>query len=200
MEIQSKRSSAKKASRAPKGSPTRVGRTRTRDRVFPILSQTLTHVHLHESTVMNGYAELDVSLEPELLNALNEIHPLLPEDVASRLTSVLESSPPSGKARTVPYTLLLDVSKWTRTDPGREAISNKSLRESDYAMISLLAGTRTAPNRRFPPPPKPELDPRRELNDRRAITTVINSLLSIFGAGWAVWLAAGQVGWRDEWV
>ncbi|VDB88658.1 unnamed protein product [Peniophora sp. CBMAI 1063] len=148
---------------------------------------------------MSGYTELDVSLEPELLNSLNDIHSLVPDDLASRLTSALESSPPSGKTRTIPYPLLLDVSKWTRTDSGREALSKDSLREADYTMISLLAGTRTAPNRRFPLPPKPELDGRRELNDRRAITTVINSLLSVFGAGWAAWLAAGHVGWKDEW-
>ncbi|KZV72207.1 hypothetical protein PENSPDRAFT_604659 [Peniophora sp. CONT] len=148
---------------------------------------------------MNGYTELDVSLEPELLTSLDSILPLIPEDLASRLTSALESSPTPGKTRTIPYPLLLDLSKWTRTDSGREALSKKSLRETDYTMISLLAGTRTAPNRRFPLPPKPESDGRRELNDRRAITTVINSLLSVFGAGWAAWMAAGHVGWRDEW-
>ena len=173
-----------------------------RDRVMPPSLQTSTHAHLHEPTIvgMSGYAELDISLEPELLALLNEIHSLVPDDLASRLTFALDSSPPPGKARTIPYPLLLDLSKWTRTDPGRKALSKKSLRETDYTMISLLAGTRTAPNRQFPLPPKPEVDSRRELNDRRAITTVINSLLSVFGAGWASWLAAGHVGWKDEWV
>ena len=74
-------------------------------------------------------------------------------------------------------------------------------------MVALLAGTRTSPERVFPPV-DPSLtlqnDPleirRRELSDRRAVTALLNALLSIAGAGVATWWAADRLGWRNEWV
>jgi hypothetical protein len=69
-------------------------------------------------------------------------------------------------------------------------------------MIALLAGTMTSPERRFPPHvPKGEVDQHKRFNaDRKAITGVINALLSIGGAGLATWWVAEGRGWKDEWV
>jgi hypothetical protein len=69
-------------------------------------------------------------------------------------------------------------------------------------MIALLAGSTTSPEKRFPPHERarPEHDLKREMNDRKAVVAVTNSLLSIAGAGFATWWATGVAGWRDEWV
>lgn len=71
-------------------------------------------------------------------------------------------------------------------------------------MLALLAGTTTSPERKYPSVPPPSLDRqasrRRELGDRRAVSAVLNALLSIAGAGVATWWAAGRLAWRDEWV
>jgi hypothetical protein len=127
---------------------------------------------------------------------------LLPEHLASAVAPYLVASPDDGPAgtRTIPYSLLLGISKWTRSEDGKHALeeNNPPLSPASYSMIALLAGTRTSPDRLFPPPPKHE--PTRELNDRRAVTAIMNALLSIIGAGAAAWFAAQSVGWRDEWV
>lgn len=76
-------------------------------------------------------------------------------------------------------------------------------------MIALLAGTRTSPERKFPAgSPVTRLDGRalsiedvkRNLDDRRAVTAVLNALLSILGSGAATWWAAERLAWKDEWV
>lgn len=70
-------------------------------------------------------------------------------------------------------------------------------------MVALLAGTRTSPEKSFPHMPvKPEAseEARRELNDRRAVTAVLNALLSVIGSGVATWWAADKLGWKQEWV
>jgi TMEM199 family protein len=70
-------------------------------------------------------------------------------------------------------------------------------------MVSLLAGTITSPERRFPPHKRhksADEEAKKEMNDRKAVIAVANSLLSIGGAGIAAWWASGIVGWRDEWV
>jgi len=66
-------------------------------------------------------------------------------------------------------------------------------------MIALLAGTTTSPERKFPAyiPPDPHADQKREYQDRKAVTALLNALLSIIGSGAATWWAAE--GWRPEW-
>ncbi|PSS31030.1 hypothetical protein PHLCEN_2v2443 [Hermanssonia centrifuga] len=70
-------------------------------------------------------------------------------------------------------------------------------------MVALLAGTRTSPERKFPSHAPLVTDGQaeagRELNDRRAVTAVLNALLSIFGSGAATWWAAEKLYWKDEW-
>lgn len=70
-------------------------------------------------------------------------------------------------------------------------------------MVSLLAGTRTSPDKRFPdvaPALSEAQNARKDLNDRRAVTALLNALLSIAGSGVAVWWAADKLRWRNEWV
>jgi hypothetical protein len=149
---------------------------------------------------------LTVSLEPHLADRLRGLLPVLPKDhdLNQRLSVVnCDPLPPS-----ISYTLLSDLSKWTRTPSGTAALEDASLDEHDYGMIALLAGTRTAPEKHFPMPaggwPTPaELraqDTRRNVSDRQALAHVVNALISIGGAAMAVWYAAGVAGWKNEWV
>lgn len=147
--------------------------------------------------------KLDISLEPHLDDRLRPLVPLLPEPLASQLRPLLQDSLSS---RTIPYELLSSISQWARSETGEFALQAHAppLRPQDYAMISLLAGTRSSPDRSLPAPLKDRSDPqylrRRELSDRRAITALVNALLSIGGAGAATWWAADRLAWKDEWV
>lgn len=69
-------------------------------------------------------------------------------------------------------------------------------------MIALLAGTQTSPERKFPAyvARSDDADGRFSYSDRRAVTNVLNALLSIGGAGAATWWAAGRLAWKDQWV
>jgi len=71
-------------------------------------------------------------------------------------------------------------------------------------MVSLLAGTRTSPEKNFPKSGMtdtvdPEQEAERDRNDRRAISALLNALLSIIGSGVAVWWAADRLHWKAEW-
>ncbi|KAF7356870.1 hypothetical protein MVEN_01022800 [Mycena venus] len=69
-------------------------------------------------------------------------------------------------------------------------------------MVALLAGSVTSPERKFPPyvPPKsPEEAAALKMAERKAITYLLNALLSIVGSGFAAWWAAGKTGWKNEW-
>ena len=144
--------------------------------------------------------------------------PVLPHDISADLSAVLgaaskpsctpSAAPPAhGTAYSQPlirYSLLSAISTWTRTAEGQKALTSHEppLDPNSYAMVALLAGTRTSPEKKFPavPVPVPGAGARKELNDRRAVTAVLNALLSIFGAGAATWWAADRLRWRDEWV
>ena len=69
-------------------------------------------------------------------------------------------------------------------------------------MISLLAGTCTSPEKRFPPyiPSDPLEERRRAIDDRKAISTVMNAVLSVVGTGAATWWATDRTGLKLEWV
>ncbi|KAI0766569.1 hypothetical protein BD413DRAFT_446378, partial [Trametes elegans] len=141
-------------------------------------------------------ARLAVSFEDHLADALRPLRPLLPDPV-------------SGQFRTIPYALLSSISKWTRTPEGAQALARHDppLHAADYTMVALLAGTRTEPDRRFPDLPVPHAGSsadaysttRRDASDRRAVTAVLNALLSIAGAGLATWWAADRLAWKNEW-
>ncbi|KZT63131.1 hypothetical protein DAEQUDRAFT_700475 [Daedalea quercina L-15889] len=145
--------------------------------------------------------DLNVSLEPHLLDTLRPLVRLLPEDIASRLDALVASDVPP--ANIISHSLLSSISAWTRSSDGEEALAshNPPLRPADYSMIALLAGTRTSPERKFPEYVAhiEGADERKAYSDRRAMTNVLNALLSIGGAGFATWWAAGRLAWKDEW-
>ncbi|KAI0644174.1 hypothetical protein C8Q79DRAFT_873152, partial [Trametes meyenii] len=169
---------------------------------------------------------LTVSLEEHLADALRPLLPLLPEALSADLNRALNaphsdpnsdvspgppsssgSSSPPPAVRTIPYQLLSTISKWSRTPAGAQVLASHEppLAAQDYAMVALLAGTRTSPDRKFPSAPSgtnadtPAAAQKRELSDRRAVTAVLNALLSIGGAGVATFWAAGRLAWKDEW-
>ncbi|KAH9852056.1 hypothetical protein C2E23DRAFT_827360 [Lenzites betulinus] len=170
-----------------------------------------------------GPATLAVSLEDHLAHALRPLLPLLPQPLAAELDSALHPPPSSLPSThsaassaqsaapeatpTVPYDLLAAISKWSRTAAGEQALVSREppLQRRNYAMVALLAGTRTSPDRKFPSVPVPgtalqtQAASRRELSDRRAVTAVLNALLTIGGSAAAAFYASGRLAWRDEW-
>ncbi|PAV20082.1 vacuolar h+-atpase assembly [Pyrrhoderma noxium] len=100
------------------------------------------------------------------------------------------------------YSTLSDISRWTRSAEGSALLKSAHLNSGDYHLVSLLAGTKTSPRSKPPPytpPESPEKRSRKEWNDRKALTAVANSLLSIGCAGGAAWWIADKQGWKDEW-
>lgn len=145
--------------------------------------------------------ELNISLEPHLIGVLVPLPPLLPAELATKLTPFLSDPRPP----TVPYTFLQNVSQWSRSAAGSAALQAHSpqLDQNDYTMVALLAGTTTSPERIFPqytPPKEPAELERQKQEEKKAITTLMNALLSIGGTGFAAWWAAGRTGWKNEWV
>lgn len=69
-------------------------------------------------------------------------------------------------------------------------------------MVSLLAGTRTSPEKKFPAyvAKDPESERRHAANDKKAVSTVVNGVLSVAGTGFATWWASERTGLRLEWV
>lgn len=158
-------------------------------------------------------AALDVSLEDHLVDLLRPLLPVLPASLHHDLAALLEASDDIGSAdspktrttRTISYSLLLSISTWTRSDPGKAALQGRSppLHPNAYTMVSLLSGTRTSPDRKFPNVAEavdPAQEAQRTTSDRRAITALVNALLSIIGSGVAVWVAADKLHWKNEWV
>ncbi len=158
---------------------------------------------------------LNVSLEPHLSESLRPLPSLLPDKLASQLRRYLvdpapQTSPPETHAETqpdsIPYELLHSISAWSRSSLGITALSSHTppLDSTQYSMVSLLAGAKTSPERKFPHtasgPRDHEAEAKRDLNDRRAVVAVLNALLSILGSGAATWWAAERLSWKDEWV
>ena len=86
---------------------------------------------------------LNISLEPHLRDALNPL-----QSIFSDLKPYLDPH-----TITIPYSFLLSISKWSRT----ASLKILNLDANAYTMISLLAGTTTSPERKFPTyfPPDP---------------------------------------------
>ncbi|RPD64275.1 hypothetical protein L226DRAFT_377631 [Lentinus tigrinus ALCF2SS1-7] len=168
---------------------------------------------------VSGTQPVLVSLEDHLAHTLRPLLTLLPEPLAEQLIQVLDNAPPTPSpgtppphgymcpplACTISYDLLAAISKWSRSPAGQHALASHQplLPAQDYSIVALLAGARTSPDRKFPHLPtstaQDEAAHRRELGDRRAVTAVLNALLSIIGSGLATWWAAGRLAWRDEW-
>jgi len=138
-----------------------------------------------------------VSLPQHLRSKLEPLPDILTEDLRLRLSPYLAES-----ISEIPHSILSDISKWARTEEARSQLRARHLEPSDYSIISLLAGTITSPSSKLPPyiPPEDAAQvAKRTTNDRQAITTIMNALLSIGGSGYAGWWSSGRTGWRDEW-
>ena len=158
--------------------------------------------------------DANLSFTHDLADRLQPLKRILPPHLATLIpslppaespsTTTTPSDPATTPTPTVPYSLLYSISKWTRTEEGTVALTANSLNPCSYGMVSLLAGLTTSPERKFPPHEVETEDPlanaRREINDRKAVVTLINALLSVGGSGAATWYATGVVGWRNEWV
>jgi len=144
--------------------------------------------------------ELNISLEPHLIDVLAPLPPLLPAELAMKLTPFLKDPTPP----TIPYKILQIVSQWSRSAAGSAALRSHSLHldQNAYSMVALLAGTTTSPERKFPqhtPPKDPAELEKQKKDEKKAITTLLNALLSIGGCGFAAWWAAEKTGWKIEW-
>ncbi|KAF9005975.1 hypothetical protein BDQ17DRAFT_321705 [Cyathus striatus] len=144
--------------------------------------------------------DLNISLEPHLVETLTPLQSLLPSGIRDQLAPHL-SKPAS---LVIPYSLLHEISQWSRTSDGEKILNAHlpPLNPQDYTMVSLLAGTLTSPERKFGkwiPEKDPQEGEAQRTRDRKAITALLNALLSIAGAGIATWWAADKTGWRNEW-
>jgi hypothetical protein len=152
-----------------------------------------------EWTTLLMTPELSISLTEHLLSLLLPLSPHLPSDLYTKLAPYLEDTKVEACADvstvpTIPYTLLLDLSRWVRTANVAEIDSRR------YTMLNLLAGSTTSPNAHFTPyePATAEDEGRRAKEERRAITALLNGLFSVVGSGAAVWMVTENRGWSVE--
>jgi hypothetical protein len=92
-------------------------------------------------------SQLTVSLEPHLINYLRALHHVLPSNLGERLVEYVPSSAdspvrPDGLES---HILLHDLSRWTLTLKGTEALEKSGL--------ALRAGTKASPEKHFPTSP-----------------------------------------------
>ncbi|KAI6124980.1 hypothetical protein EDD17DRAFT_1508783 [Pisolithus thermaeus] len=147
---------------------------------------------------------LNVSLETHLRETLVAIQKITPTDLSDDLAPYVSSDEQhSAQVAVIPYDILQRVSKWTRTPEGMKALQDCSppLDPQSYSMISLLAGSRTSPEKYFPPHvvKDPLEESRRASETRKAIATVANGALSVAGTGAATWWASEWTGLKLEW-
>ncbi|KAF8636420.1 hypothetical protein AX17_003602 [Amanita inopinata Kibby_2008] len=144
--------------------------------------------------------EPNISLETHLVETLRPLQVLLPRELSDELSPYLSPSP----APVIPYSLLLSISRWTRSKTAADTLRAQCppLNPQSYSMVSLLAGTTTSPDRffgQYTPPDDPEEVQAEKNREKKAITALFNALLSIGGSAAAVWWAAERAGWRNEW-
>ncbi|KAH7907260.1 hypothetical protein BJ138DRAFT_521777 [Hygrophoropsis aurantiaca] len=150
---------------------------------------------------MNTTPVLNISLEPHLRETLAQLPIVLPTELSQELISHLGR--PIDGSNTIPYDTLDKISFWSRTAGGQKALHDHSppLDPHSYSMIALLAGTRTSPEKNFPVHRAidPDAERRRAIDDKKAISAVINAIFSVAGTGVAAWWASAQTGLRIEW-
>lgn len=149
--------------------------------------------------------KLNVSLEPHLREALAALLLILPAETSQQLASRLSSETKATVlGPLIPYELILSISRWCQTTDGKAALQACSppLDSQSYTMVSLLAGTRTSPEKHFPPytAKDPEEDQRLQTRDRKATATLVNAVLSVVGTGVATWWASEYTRMQLEWV
>ncbi|KAG5635087.1 hypothetical protein H0H81_012486 [Sphagnurus paluster] len=142
--------------------------------------------------------DLNISLEAHLIDALRPLEAITPAELSKTLSSYTCTPPPA----TIPYSVLQTVFKWARMTPHVLRAHSPPLDPNAYLMVSLLAGTTTSPERKLgtyvPPTDPQELEAARAA-ERKSITALLNALLSILGAGVAVYWAAERLRWKNEW-
>ncbi|KAL4072955.1 hypothetical protein V8B97DRAFT_287239 [Scleroderma yunnanense] len=147
--------------------------------------------------------QLNVSLEPHLQDALASIHKLTPTGLSEDLAPYLSAERDTTDDRVIPYAILQKVSRWAQTLEGITALQECSpqLDPRSFTMTSLLVGTRTSPEKRFPPyvPRDPLEERRRAIDDRKAISAVVNAVVSVIGTGAATWWVSDRTGLKLEW-
>lgn len=153
----------------------------------------------HRHFIMTS--DLNISLEDHLRDTLASLQGLLPPELSTQLQVYLTQPKPA----LIPYTVLHSLSQWSRSPSGSSALcsSTPPRDPNDFSMISLLAGTTTSPERKFGtyvPPRDPEEIEAERKRERRAITTLMNAILSVGGSGFAAWWASQHAGWKKEWV
>ncbi|KAI6044245.1 hypothetical protein EDC04DRAFT_2561716 [Pisolithus marmoratus] len=147
---------------------------------------------------------LNVSLETHLRETLVAIQKITPAELSDDLAPYVSSDEQSSaRVAVIPYDVLQRVSKWTRTPEGTKALQDCSppLDPQSYSMVSLLAGSRTSPEKHFPPyvAGDPLEESRHASETRKAIATVVNGALSVAGTGAATWWAGERTGLKLEW-
>ena len=163
------------------------------------LKYSLVQRHKSSKPSLMSTTTINISLETHLFHGLKLISAILPDHLTNDLAQYLVDPPPL----TIPYKTLSAISQWTRSADGQKALQAHSMKPHDYSMISLLAGTTSSPEGKFGsyiPPKEPEDIEAERVNERKAITALINALLSIGGVAFAAWWAADKAGWRNEWV
>ncbi|KAG5647903.1 hypothetical protein DXG03_007827 [Asterophora parasitica] len=144
--------------------------------------------------------DLNVSLEPHLLEALRPLRDIASPELTTNLSLYTSSSPPP----TISYLVLHSVAQWARTTTGVDTLRSQlpPLDPNAYSMIALLAGTTTSPELNlgtYVPPQAPEEIEAARVAERKQITTLVNGLLSIVGSAFAVYWAADKLRWKNEW-
>jgi len=142
--------------------------------------------------------KINVSLEEHLLVSLKAILPILPETIKQSLEKYI-----NGPSLYIPYSILADISKWSRTDEGQATLNATDLDPASYTTVALLAGTLSSPERKFgnyvPPKDADEIAVERA-RERKAITALANSMLSVIAVGVGAYWASEKTGWKNEWV
>lgn len=160
------------------------------------------HYYKHVGMMMVG--KLNISLEPHLRDILAALLCILPQETSRKLTPRLSPEVNTTAVPVIPYELILEISKWCQTMDGRAALQAclPPLDPQSYTMVSLLAGTRTSPEKYFPPytAKNPEEEQRLQTKDRKTIATLVNAVLSIVGTGVATWWASEHLRMQLEWV
>ncbi|KAJ3732030.1 hypothetical protein DFJ43DRAFT_328202 [Lentinula guzmanii] len=142
---------------------------------------------------------VNVSLENHLISLLEPLIPITDSALSTQLAQYL-----SEPKDIIPYDILLSVSRWSRSPAGSNVLRACSppIDAHSYSMIALLAGTTTSPERKFgpyQPPQEPEQLGAQKKRERKAITTMINGVLSVIGSGAAAWIGSERTNWRQEW-
>jgi hypothetical protein len=142
---------------------------------------------------------INVSLEEHLQDNLKAVQSILPVELEQTVKGYI--SEPS--APHIPYSILLKISQWARTDEGREKLEKTNVDANAYSVVSLLAGTVTSPERKFGeyvPPKEPEVLEADRRRERKVITALANGVLSVGAIGVGAYWVSDKMGWKNEWV